>query len=701
MLPSKITSRIVLIGGGHSHVQFLKSWRENPIPEVEVYLLSRDAWTPYSGMLPSRLAGWYSDPEMHFDLLNLCAQSGVIFLSCEVTGMDVSARRIFLRDRPPLSYDVASINCGITPALPAGAAGNPHVLVVKPISELLEKWEKFDQRAAKSLTVVGGGSAGFELAVICKQLSSGEVTLIEAGERILPAHSRAVQAAGERILRTLGIKVWIGKEIASIETQNLVCKSGEKIAFDRALITTGASAPAWLEASGLPVDDSGFVRIDENLRVEGLQNLFAAGDCAHFTPRSLPKSGVYAVREGPVLVENLRRAIRGEQRLKPYRPQKRTLSLLVSGPRRALLSYRGLAFEGGWVWRWKDRIDRRFMQMFGAGDVQPMSGERNTCGGCGGKVSAEDVRELVAELKRTPAFARLLPEQVEDVGVIGNQVSTVDGFRSFTRDLYFFGQVAVWHSLNDLFASGVKPNGITLYAGMPEARPRLRRNQMLHLMSGVLRALNSANVPLLNAHSAEAADVQVVVGGSGVYPGQLWSKAGLRAGDSLILTRELGTGVLLQAQMNGALPPAVWHLMNERLLQNHARLADRLWDFPVHACTDITGFGLGGHLCEMLTASKVGARISLTKLPVLAEFFELEKRGFRPHLASENQAAFVERIDGADSPILWDPQTHGPLLFSVSLEKTDQFLDILREEGFASATVIGNVVPGKSSLTIE
>lgn len=684
----------------------------NPLPEVEVVLVSKEPWTPYSGMLPSRLAGWYRDEEMHFDLMNLCAQSGAVFLDDEAVRVDASGACVFLKHRPPLHYDIASLNIGITPDLPPGAMGHPHVLAVKPISRLLPQWARLwrERKAGARWVMVGAGAAGFELAVIsslCARSAAregvpargagSEIVLLEAEYDFLPGHSRAVREKARRLLEAHGAKLKLGARVAEVRGQELVMSSGERVAFDEAVFTTGARAPSWFRESGLPVDEQGFVRVDPELRVQGFPNLFAAGDCISFDSRPLPKSGVYAVREGPTLTENIRAVAMGNRRLRPYRPQWKTMALLTSGDHRAMMSYGNLNFEGRWVWNLKSRIDRRFMEKFGVRDVRPMTEAANTCGGCGGKVSAADISVLIARLRANPEFARLLPEKTEDVGLLGDMVTSIDGFRSFTSDLYFFAQVGAWHALNDLFASGVKPTGVSVYAGMPEARPRLRRDKLQHLMAGVLSVLSKLGVPLLNAHTAVSHETTLVFSVSGKRESSFWVKSGARAGDVLIMTKPVGTGALLQAQMAGALPISAWDGLREHLLLSHEKIPTLLADCGVHACTDISGFGIAGHLWEMAESSGVKLEIDSKAIAVLPGFAEVSRKGFRSALAEENRLAFGEKFVGLrqeDSECLWDPQTHGPLVVAVEVRLAEQVLSRLKESGFPDAYKLGRVTQG-------
>lgn len=358
--------QIVLIGGGHSHVQFLRLWQESKISNVDVTLISYPALSPYSGMLPGFLAGWYRKEEMHFDLEQLCAQAGVKFACTEVERLDPFKKEVRTRDGGVYSYDVASMNIGVTPVLPNGGQNHPGVTAIKPIAQLLCKWERLIQSSARRWLIVGGGGSGFELGVIlAMKKPEAEITLVHSGEDILPTHNRLVRQRARECLMNRGVRVLTGQTLVTVEGHWAVTQAGERLAFDEMLVTTGARAADWLRESGLPVDANGFVRVDCYLQVKGCPGLFAAGDCAHFEDQPLPKSGVYAVRQGPPLIHNIIAFVKDGRPSRRYHPQRRTLALFTSGDKRALLSYGPLTWESGWLWRWKDHIDRRFMRSFG------------------------------------------------------------------------------------------------------------------------------------------------------------------------------------------------------------------------------------------------------------------------------------------------------------------------------------------------
>lgn len=374
-----LTRDLILLGGGHSHVIVLKRFGERPVPGARVTLVSRAVETPYSGMLPGLIAGHYTKDEAHIDLASLARAAGANAVFDEAVGLDLEKRQILFKERAPVGYDLLSIDIGSTPSLGVpGAAeyGTP----VKPIDRLLERWSAMMARisAGDSTTrvaVVGGGAGGIELllsvqyAIRTRCAETGrddarlEYHLFTEGDGILPSHNASVRRTFERILRERAIEVHRSSAVVEVAHRLLRTADGRTHPVDEVLWTTQAAAAPWLATSGVRVDADGFVQVSRTLQSISHTDIFAAGDIAAMVQDPRPKSGVFAVRQGPPLARNLRRALLGEP-LENYRPQRQFLALISTGDRYAVASRGAFAFEGAWVWRWKDWIDRRFMRQF-------------------------------------------------------------------------------------------------------------------------------------------------------------------------------------------------------------------------------------------------------------------------------------------------------------------------------------------------
>ncbi len=364
--------RLLLVGGGHSHVEVVRQFRSNPPRNAEVMLISVGRHAPYSGMLPGLVAGHYGFHDCHIDLEALCRSAAVTFEQAEVSGLNLGRNRALLKNGGELPFDWLSLDVGSTPGVAGKAGGSRQVVPVKPVSTLLAGLETIlatDRQGTQHVVVVGGGAGGVELALAVHHrlrgpnLIGARVSLVTDASAILPSHPAAARRIFERLFAERGIGLLCGSRAAGAEAGSLLLENGTRLGADWILWATSATSAAWLAASGLAVDTRGFVSVDDRLRSVSHTNVFAAGDCASLAGRSLQKSGVYAVRQGPPLAVNLRKALAGKTPAS-YSPQRRALSLISTGDRRAVACWGPFALEGGWVWRWKDRIDRRFMRRY-------------------------------------------------------------------------------------------------------------------------------------------------------------------------------------------------------------------------------------------------------------------------------------------------------------------------------------------------
>jgi selenide,water dikinase len=371
---------LVLAGGGHCHALVLRSWVRRPCQRpsnCRITLVSRQPRTLYSGLVPALIAARVTFAEASIDLQRLCHLAGVAFLQAEIIGLNPLERSLLLRDQAPLRFDLLSLDVGAVvaggrerPAValvaqdlaPAGAhspqAEEPGPeppaleLPIKPLEPLLERLERLERLASgRELRLRGGGAAAVELALALKARGH-PCRLLLRGDQLRLGTAAAARAA-ERLLERAGIPLI--RRAAATAPADLLC--------------TGSRAPAWLAAAGLPVrQDTGRVLTDACLQVQGHPLLFACGDCAVVADQPRPAAGVWAVRAAPTLARNLRRRLRQPPRpLARWRPPARALQLLADPGEEP----RAIACWGPWswgpsrgLWRWKERIDRRFIASF-------------------------------------------------------------------------------------------------------------------------------------------------------------------------------------------------------------------------------------------------------------------------------------------------------------------------------------------------
>ena len=736
----------MLVGGGHAHVGVLRRFAMKPEPGVRITLISRSSQTPYSGMLPGYIEGLYRWDEVHIDLDRLCRFAQARLLRAEVLGIDRVSRQVLLADRPPIAYDLLSLNIGSTPRGEGVPGAAEHAIGVKPIDGFNSRWLELLERVSNrpgrvSIAIVGAGAAGVELAFAVRERLSAQlralgrrgdapqIVLYGSDPRVLPTHASTVRRRVVRLLAASGIDVRTGAPVTAVDAGRLQWQ-GEWVAHDEIVWVTQAGGASWLADSGLRLDRRGFVEVDSSLRSIDDPRVFAAGDIAAMSGRPLEKAGVFAVRMGRPLADNLRRALCGEA-LKPYRPQRHWLALLSTGNRHAVASRGPFGFSGAWVWRWKDWIDRRFMRRFtefaarsgpmATASVMPAAhrlalepGEQAQaqsvlamrCGGCGAKVGADLLSRVLARLDpgRHPDV-RIGLDSPDDAAVLAVpagqvMVQTVDFFRAFIDDPWLFGRIAANHALSDLHAMGAQPQSALALVTVPPGLDAKVEELLVQLMSGALQELRAAGCALVGGHTAEAQELAMGFTVNGLADASLAGltrKAGLVPGDALILTKPLGTGTLLVARealdARGAWIDAAIESM---LLSNRAASAC-LRAFGARACTDITGFGLLGHLVEMARASAVDAGLSLEAIPALDGALESLAAGHLSSLHAGNSRIRVAlRDDGRDRSdprveLLFDPQTSGGLLAGVPADRADACVKALREIGYRHASRIGEV----------
>lgn len=363
--------RLLLIGGGHSHVEVLRQFAIASEPAAGITLVSDSRYLLYSGMLPGLVAGHYREEECRVDLQRLAQHAGAAFFARPVTAL--AHDRAELADGTLLEFDIASIDIGSTPPLD-GIEGARFALPVKPIEHFLQVMHGLVMQVRSGeierIAVVGGGAAGVEVLLALRYRLEREAPharpqyqLVTDAPTILPSHNARARAKLERILRERDVQLRTGSKVTALGEGVIHTDDGRRIEADAIVWATGASAAAWPAAAGLAADERGFVRVDRHLRSLSHANLFAAGDIASIEGAPVPKSGVYAVRQGPILAANLRAAFSNGS-MRTFRARPHTLALISTGDKHAVAARGRWAIEGDWVWRWKDWVDRRWVRKY-------------------------------------------------------------------------------------------------------------------------------------------------------------------------------------------------------------------------------------------------------------------------------------------------------------------------------------------------
>jgi selenide,water dikinase len=717
--PVELVRDLVLVGGGHSHALALRMLSMDPVAGLRITLVSPDCHTPYSGMLPGLVAGHYRFEETHIDLARLCQWAQVRFIAGEVTALDPAARRLTVAGRPPLEYDLVSLDIGSQPELDSVPGARAHAVPVKPVAGLWQRWLELRGRLQAHagdncrIALVGGGAGSVELAMAMAHGLEPRAITIDlwcGAPEILQGYNRRARGAVMRALARQGIAVHLDARVSRVEGDMLELANGDRAAYDELFWCTGAAAAPWVAECGLQTDGQGFLAVHDTLQSVDDEPIFAAGDIATQLNHPRPKAGVYAVRQAPVLAHNLRACLLGKP-LKAHRPQRRFLSLVSLGGQRAVADRGPLTADGAWVWRWKDRIDREFMGRFERLPQQMNRAPRDRlpevpdaasvhCGGCGAKVAGDALSDVLRTLAQEHPMHCALSG--DDASVVPARqgaliLQSLDNLRQIVSDPWLMGRIAANHALSDIYACGARPVSALASITLPYCAPGIQRRDLHQLLAGALVEFARADCRLTGGHSMQGPELAVGFAVTGVpvdAGGALLAKRGARVGDSLVLTKPLGTGVLFAAHMQLGVDGRDIAAALDTMLQSNLDAARLAMSHDASAATDVTGFGLAGHLLEML-ADNQSAVLRLDALPVLPGAAEAFRAGFASSLQGDNARLAAGRLEAVvgEPAILFDPQTSGGLLIAVAPEKGEALCDALHRSGFEFAGIIGEVRP--------
>ncbi len=714
------TRDVVLIGGGHAHALLLRRWGMTPLQGARLTLISPEPTAPYTGMLPGHIAGHYSRAALEIDLVRLARHAGARLILGRVEGIDRDTRQLYVPGRPPLAYDLASLDIGITSELPEIEGFFAHAAAAKPMDRYARDWQAYLDalgagRARPKVAVIGAGVAGVELSLAMAHrlrregFSDAAVTVLEARDAVLPNIGRGARARLLRHMTRLGVRSVSGARVERIARDAVLLADGTRIDAEFPLAAAGPRPQGWLRETGLTLKD-GYVSVDAYLRSVSDPSIFAVGDCAHMVESPRARAGVYAVRQAPILYHNLRAAL-GAGRLRRYRAQRDYLKLVSTGGRGAVADKWGLPLDGRWLWRLKDRIDARFMRRLSELPPMPppalpravadgvraqMQGGKPLCAGCGSKVGSTALRAALAEMPPT-ARDDLITGPGDDAAVLrhgsGWQVLTTDHLRALVEDPWLMARIAAVHALGDVWAMGARPQVALASVTLPRMSEALQSRTLREIMHAAAGVFGPEGAAVAGGHTTLGAEFTLGFTVTGLSDVPVIGKGGARPGDALILTRPIGTGTVLAAEMAR---DAQAHDVADAwdMMARPQGDAARLLAAQARAMSDVTGFGLAGHLLEICVASGTGARIDLGAVPWLAGAEALAARGHASSLAPANRAALEGMAELPDTPrgrLLVDPQTSGGLLAAVPPGSAERLVAELHEMGHVRSAVIGRV----------
>jgi pyridine nucleotide-disulfide oxidoreductase family protein len=366
--------RLVLLGGGHAHIEVLREFASRPLADVEVTLVTPSSRLVYTGMVPGVIAGHYALADSAIDLAALARGANATLMLSTATLVRPNEREVVCADATRLPYDVLSIDVGSVPVIGDAAGVDHHAVLVRPMEALVRGWVDVRARAREgkvsSITIVGAGAGGVELALAMDHGMRRElkgdtphVRIIADTPVPLPELPESARVRLRKRLARRNIGVHVGSAVKEVGERFVRLHSGIEFASDATFWVTGAGAQPWIGESGFATDEHGFLLTNDFMQSVTYREVFGVGDCATQEHRPLPKAGVFAVRAGPHLASNLRAAL-ADAPLSRHVTSPRHLALISTGGKYAVGVWGGYSWQGYWAWAWKDSIDRSFVARY-------------------------------------------------------------------------------------------------------------------------------------------------------------------------------------------------------------------------------------------------------------------------------------------------------------------------------------------------
>ena len=695
-----VLADLVFLGGGHANVAAIKNFAMSPLPGLRLTIVTSDILTTYSGMLPGYIEGNWEDTDIHIDLAHLAQFAGARLIVAHCTGIDADEKTLFFDERPPLHFDLLSINVGGQPDLKATEGAHDHAIPVKPITKFQKSFEALLKAGLPTkIAVIGGGAAGSELALAINKRWNGHgvtphITLYSRSNRLLPRMSPRAARLMRAALQDAGVKLQLGRAVKKIEKNILFfdptiekargmkkkpkglesSKKREKIwnqeDYDVCFLVSAVRPPIWLGSSTLALDDTGFISVNSTLQSTSHPHVFAAGDVATIIGKPRPRAGVFAVRAGRILAKNLRKQLFGQQ-LTKWNTQRCYLAIIGTSDGSAIASWGRMGFKASILLKLKHWIDLRFMARYQNLKMPTTKPPKSfpgivsypdltvkdpafaamRCLGCSAKTGHKVLEIALANAtsiaRSAGADANFLPDnrihndtaKIDGPPAGYHLLQSVDIISEIVSDPYMMGRIAAIHALSDLYAALAQPKSALAAITLPEASLVIQTNQLTQILAGALMALSEAGVKLDGGHTGEGRALSVGFSVTGHALNKTHSKA-IHGETALVLTKPLGTGVIMAANMQLIADGRWVEAAIGQMAKSNQQAASLFDSMNVIAATDVTGFGLARHAMNL--SKRVGATgciLNLPDLPLLPGAAQLLSSGVRSSLHEQNREA--------------------------------------------------------------
>ncbi len=659
----QIEKDLVLIGGGHSHLNVLKSFTMDKIDGLRVTLISDVYETPYSGMLPGFIENDYSLDDIQIDLYKICYHGNFRFINCKVNKIDGIKNLIYFKNRPPLSFDYLSINIGINNNTKTIKNAGKYGLKLKPISKINYN-EIINNLEGKKVGVIGSGPAGVEISLaLKKRYNEIDIFLFTGKSGLLSNYSNSSKNSILKNLTDVNINVIFKDEVLEVSKNKIITKSSKVYSIDKAILSTNGVPPKWLKKTNLVLSREGFIQTNNKLQTN-FNHIFASGDIINFSDKNLTKSGVYAVKSGSVLTKNIRNIILNKP-LVDYHPQKFYLSIIGLSNGKALAYKFNLYFTSKLILNLKKYIDFRFINRFKLYNKIDYKKNVMDCKGCASKINLTTLKSSL------PKDIIKSSEDATQITKGSSYVNSIDMITSIVTDPFLLGKISANHALSDIYASFAKPLSALMILQLPKSSQSVHSNDLKQIQEGAKLVLNENSCLLSGGHTMIGEDKNPVIGFSIIGKKFKMSNKKINDKDVVILTERLGTGIIFAGVNSNVISSRYIKDVNNQLENGNIKLGKILNQIKPLEATDITGYGLGNHLINLINRNKniKGITILKNKIKVFEGVNECLQKNVNSSFYEQNfnygkNKVFFNNND-LTNKIFFDPQTVGGIAFII------------------------------------
>lgn len=712
---------LLLVGAGHANIQVLKHLSMHDYDGIQTILINDGFTTLYSGMTPGLIEGYYDLEESSIDLPKLCQNSNTIFINDRIIKLDTFNKSVSLGGHPDINYNLLSLNTGSDSKISdINIEDTASSVSLKPISNLLSQVSKIDNLVARKksiiCSIIGGGIAGIETALSLNKRFKGKVKL-KIFERSKKREKKINYYSIKKLKKILyeqHIEI-VYKKVIAIKKNYLLLEDQEQHPSDINIISTGAMGNKWVIKSGLKLDKDNFVKVNKYLQAEDNPNVFATGDMASLNFIKRPKSGVMAVRQGEILKKNIFRLLLNKK-LVSFSPQSNWLYLIGTGNKKAVLNWYFISLYGSLFWKWKENIDRKFINNYSFNETimidkknckTPLTRKLNLqkknlmrCEGCGSKLSKNILIKFLEKNSRNNSVILSDAAELE----LPNQkiVQSIDHIKYFSNmDPYVFGRISYLHSQNDIISSGSFVNSFSVSIGLPADEEEVSAFYLEYFMKGILEESKFDNSVLASGHTYSSEESGITINMNG-YSKKLNSKNKAHRFELIYLTKPLGVGLSMAAFMQNSknIKAETYSKILENMLASNRRFLEVVERVKGHILTDISGFGLAAHLIDICKSSELSAVLKINK-DILINGTEILVSNYFSSAYNDNKISsesYVATNNNKLVPVLYDPQTSGPLLVSIAKEQQINFEKDFRKINGTSPILIGHFESKKEYL---